>query len=153
MKLDKAVSVGTTRPRSSSRPLGVMDHGSVALSLVLTLSLASANACAGGNQANAIQSSADSDSERVWIALLKGFEGDVLYVGSDDAYSYFQLGTFFKSYHKLPRCAAKVPETFPLQTGRRYTVRFHIQADNTIRMEGSCPGYQGHVLGELDRVQ
>lgn len=130
-----------------------MNCRSVALTLFLTLNLASVIACAGGTEAHAIQSSADSDSERVWIALLKGFEGDVLYVGSDDIYAYFRLGRFFRSYHKLPICAAHVPETFPLQSGRDYAVRFHIQADNTIRMEGTCPDYKGHVLGELDRVQ
>jgi hypothetical protein len=77
----------------------------------------------------------------------------VLYVGSDETYTYFRLGTVFRSYHKLPICASHVPETFPLQAGRSYVVRFHIQADNTIRMEGACPDYTGRVLGELDRVR
>jgi hypothetical protein len=87
------------------------------------------------------------------MALLKGFEGNVIYVGSDDTYTYFRLGTVFRSYHKLPTCAVHVPVTFPLQTGRSYTVRFHVQANNMIRMEGTCPNYSGHTLGELDRVQ
>ena len=77
----------------------------------------------------------------------------MLYVGGDGTYTYFRLGTVFRSYHKLPICASHLPETFSLQAGRSYVVRFHIQADNTIRMEGTCPDYTGHVLGELDRVR
>jgi hypothetical protein len=107
-----------------------------------------------GDSPHTIRSSADSDSQRVWMALLKGFEGDVRYVGSDDEYAYFQIGTLFlfRSYHKLPLCAVQLPETFPLQSARAYVVRFHIEADNTIRMTGgTCKNYEGHPLGELDK--
>ena len=121
--------------------------------LVLTMSLAFAVACEGGSRASNIQRSSDTDSERVWMALLKGFEGDVVYEGSDAEYAYFRLGRVFKSYHKLPTCAVYLPETFPLEAGRSYVVGFHVQEDKTIRMEGACKNYTGHVLGHLDHLR
>lgn len=85
------------------------------------------------------------------MALLKGSDGDVFYVGSDDKYSYFRLGHVFHSYYKLPICAAKLPQRLPLEAGESYAVRLHIQADNTIRVTKSCSSYGGYELGELDR--
>jgi hypothetical protein len=130
-----------------------MNCSAISVSLTLTLLVASISACASGNPAHAIRSSADADSSRVWMALLKGFEGDVRYVGSDGPYAYFRLGTVFRSYHKLPTCAVHVPESFPLEADRSYIVRFHVQENNMIRMEGTCANYNGHTLGELDRVR
>jgi hypothetical protein len=120
---------------------------------VILASLVALGACVAGNRAQAIQSSADTDSYRVWIALLKGFEGDVRYVGSDEQYAYFRIGTIFRSYHKLPLCAVQLPETLSLDDGRAYVVRFHVDADNTIPMKGTCSHYEGRVLGQLDRVK
>ena len=77
------------------------------------------------------------------MALLKGFEGDVRYVGSDETYAYFRLGAIFRSYHKLPTCAVHVPEIFPLETGRSYAVRYHVE-NNMTRMDGTCSNYYGH---------
>jgi hypothetical protein len=85
------------------------------------------------------------------MALLKGFDGDVFYIGSDDKYSYFRLGHVFRSYYKVPTCAAKLPQTLPLDAGQFYAVRLHIQADNTIRVTKGCSSYDGYELGELDR--
>ena len=130
-----------------------MNRSCIALSLAPALAVASVSACAVSDRVSSIQSSADTDSYRVWIALLKGFEGNVFYVGSDDTYAYFRIGTVFRSYHKLPICAVQLPETYPLQAGRIYIVRFHVQADNSIHMEGTCTNYDGHVLGQLDRVK
>jgi hypothetical protein len=65
---------------------------------------------------------AKEDTYAVWIALLKGFEGDVLYVGSDDTHAYFRMGYMFWSYYKVPACVAKLPRTFALGTAP-YVVR------------------------------
>jgi hypothetical protein len=42
------------------------------------------------------QSAAIEDSSTVWISLLKRFNGDVVYVGSDGAYAYFRLGSLLQ---------------------------------------------------------
>jgi hypothetical protein len=119
--------------------------------LAVTLLAPLASASAGWAQAGSPKSAAHEDSYRVWMALLKGFDGDVFYIGSDDTYSYFRLGHLFRSYYKVPICAAKLPQTLPLDSGQFYAVRLHIQADNTIRVTKGCSSYDGYELGELDR--
>lgn len=69
---------------------------------------------------------------------LEGFDGDVFYIGSDDTYSYFRIGRVFRSYYKVPTCAAKLPQTLPIDSGPFYAVRLHMQADNTIRVTKGC---------------
>src|ERR1700733_1183043 len=119
--------------------------------LAVPLLVSLAGAAVGCANADSLKSAAQADSYRVWIALLKGFDGDVFYVGSDDTYSYFRLGHVFRSYYKVPTYAAKLPQTLPLDSGQVYAVRLHIQADNTIRVTKGCPSYDGYELGELDR--
>jgi len=98
------------------------------------------------------ESSAHADSYRVWIALLKGLEGDVYYVGNDEANAYFRLGTIFWSYYKIPACAARPPEAFLIGAGKPYVVRLHVQSDNTIHTGRACSQDQGYELGQLDRA-
>jgi hypothetical protein len=97
------------------------------------------------------ESAARTDSYRVWIALLKGFEGDVYYVGNDQSNAYFRIGRFFWSYFKVPACAARPPEVFSVGAGNPYVVRLHLGPDNTIHGNRACPGEQGYELGDLDR--
>jgi hypothetical protein len=119
--------------------------------LAVTLLVPFAGAALGWAHTDSPKSAAHEDSYRVWMALLKGFGGDVFYVGSDDTYSYFRLGHVFRSYYKVPICAAKLPQTLALEAGESYAVRLHIQADNTIRVTKGCSSYDGYELGELDR--
>jgi hypothetical protein len=98
------------------------------------------------------ESVARADSYRVWIALLKGFEGDVYYVGNDSTNAYFRTGRLFWAYFKVPACAARPPESFPVGSGEPYVVRLHVQSDNTIHTGKSCLGEQRYELGQLDRV-
>jgi hypothetical protein len=117
----------------------------------VTLLVPLAGAAVGCTHADSLKSAAHEDSYRVWMALLKGFDGDVFYVGSDDTYSYFRVGHVFRSYYKVPTCAAKLPQNLPLDSSQVYAVRLHIQADNTIRVTKGCSSYDGYELGELDR--
>jgi hypothetical protein len=119
--------------------------------LAVTLLVPIAGAAVGWANAGSPKSAAHEDSYRVWIALLKAFDGDVFYVGSDDTYSYFRLGHLFRSHYEVPTCAAKLPQTLPLEASESYAVRLHIQADNTIRITKSCSSYDGYEFGELDR--
>ena len=98
------------------------------------------------------ESVARADSYRVWIALLKGFEGDVYYVGNDSTNAYFRTGYLFRAYFKAPVCAARPPEAFPVGSGKPYVVRLHVQSNNTIHTGKSCVGEQGYELGQLDRA-
>src|SRR5258708_23774524 len=54
------------------------------------------------------------DSNHVWISLLKGFEGDVVYLGDKDDKSYFRMGNLFWSYYKLPACRMVLLRAFAL---------------------------------------
>ena len=98
------------------------------------------------------ESVARADPYRVWIALLKGFEGDVYYVGNDSKNVYFRIGRLFWSYYKVPACAARAPQAFPVDSGKPYAVRLHVQPDNTINIGKSCSQEQGYELGQLDRA-
>jgi hypothetical protein len=98
------------------------------------------------------ESVARADSYRVWIALLKGLEGDVYYVGNDSTHAYFRIGRVFWSYFKVPACAARPPQAFSVGSAKPYVVRLHIQSDNNIRIGKSCSGEQEYELGQLDRA-
>ena len=98
------------------------------------------------------ESVANADSSRVWYALLKGFQGDVYYVGNDSTNAYFRIGRLFWSYYKVPACAAKAPQEFPVGSGEPYVVQLHIRPDNTINVGKFCSQYQGYELGQLDRT-
>ena len=98
------------------------------------------------------ETAAQADSYRVWIALLKSFDGPVEYVGSDDLHAYFRVGFIFSSYYKVPTCAVQLPDTFSVGDGRSYIVRFHLQTDGSIRSVSSCSIQNGHTIGELEKV-
>jgi len=96
------------------------------------------------------ESVARDDSYRVWIALLKGFEGDVYYVGNDSANAYFRVGRLFWSYYKVPACAVRAPQSFRVGSRKPYVVRLHVRPDNSINVGKSCSHEQGYELGQLD---
>ena len=91
------------------------------------------------------------DPSAVWIALLKGFNGDVVYVGSDQSRAYFRLGYFFWSYYKVPACAAHLPETFSVGRQPGYVVHLHFENGNIHNSISECVNYAGNALGKLDR--
>ena len=97
-------------------------------------------------------SAARADSYRVWISLLKGFDGDVYYVGNDTTSAYFRIGRLFWSYYKVPACAARPPQTFAVGSAKPYVVRLHVQPDNSIQFGKACSQEQGYELGQLDRA-
>jgi hypothetical protein len=66
--------------------------------------------------------SAKADPWMVWISVLKGFGGDVYYVGSKGPYAYFRIGSVFPSYYKTPACNATLPHTFDVGAGKPYIV-------------------------------
>jgi len=82
------------------------------------------------------------DSSTVWIALLKGFNGDVVYVGSDESYADFRLGSFFWSYYKVPACAARLPERFPVARRSGYVVQLHVENGNIHNLVSECTKYE-----------
>ena len=97
------------------------------------------------------ESVAIEDSSAVWIALLKGFNGDVVYVGSAHSNAYFRLGHFFWSYYKVPACAVHLPETFPVGRQPGYVVHLHFENGNIHNLISECVKYAGNALGKLDR--
>jgi hypothetical protein len=107
---------------------------------------------AGFSRLASPESVASADTYRVWIALVKGFEGHVYYIGTDSTNAYFRTGRLFWAYFKVPACAARPPESFPVGSGEPYVVRLHIQSDNTVHTGKSCAAEQGYELGQLDRA-
>ena len=120
--------------------------------IALAIFAAAIAAYAANSRLASPESVARTDSYRVWIALLKGFEGDVYYVGNDSANAYFRIGRVFWSYYKVPACAARAPQSFQVGAGKPYVVRLHVQSDNSINVGKSCSQEQGYELGQLDRA-
>ncbi len=127
-----------------------MKNGRRVALLVLALPLAFAAVYAGCTHLRSPEAVAKEDSYAVWIALLKGFSGDVAYVGSDETHAYFQVGTIFADYYKLPRCAARLPETFLVGHGTPYLVKLHVEG-GAINVVSECTNNQNYALGQLDR--
>jgi hypothetical protein len=65
---------------------------------------------------------APEDSQALWMAALKGFEGPVFYVGSDGEYSYFRAGTVTYTRYKAQTAKIHLPRTFPFGKGEPYRV-------------------------------
>jgi hypothetical protein len=107
---------------------------------------------AGLTRIRSPESSASADSYRLWIAMIKGFDGDVRYVGSDGTNEYFRFGRLFWSYYKLRSCAVQPPETFSVRSGRSYVVRLHVGPGNMVNIENTCDEVQEYQLGKLDRL-
>jgi hypothetical protein len=53
---------------------------------------------------------------------LKGFNGPVYYVGSDETNAYFRVGSFIHAYYKLRPADARLPKTFPVSKGEPYRI-------------------------------
>jgi hypothetical protein len=95
---------------------------------------------------------ADANSYAVWIALLKGWEGDVTYVGSDATDAYFRVGKIFWSYYKVSSCAVRVPTTLSIHGNEGYVVKLHVRPDNSIQVDNVCLPNGSFPLGDLDRA-
>ena len=106
---------------------------------------------AGWTRVRSPESTADGNSYQLYMALLKGFEGDVLYLGSDATHGYFRVGRVFWSTYKIPVCAFYVPESFELGGGKPYVVRQHVGANNMVTIGDTCPNSDIYELGNLDR--
>lgn len=65
---------------------------------------------------------APEDRYRLWMAVLKGFQGPVRYVGSIDDYSYFRTGDLFCARYKAPTARLYLPSTFALGEREPYIV-------------------------------
>jgi hypothetical protein len=65
---------------------------------------------------------APEDSQALWMAALKGFEGPVYYVGSDGEYSYFRAGTVIYTRYKAQTAKIHLPRTFPFGKEEPYLV-------------------------------
>jgi len=119
--------------------------------VILSTTIVVAGAYSAWTRIRSPESAALADSNGLWIALIKGFNGDVHYLGSDDKSSYFRVGRLFWSYYKVPMCAARLPETFSVGARKPYVVRPHVRPDNTIHSERACYPDAEFELGELDK--
>ena len=122
--------------------------------LALFVLLAAAMAAASYSvwtRTRAPETVAIADSYPVYIALLKGFQGDVIYVGSDDRYAYFRLGGIFWSYYKLLSCAAAVPETFSVHAGNAYAVKLVVRDGKIVRSANESHCAEDFSPGQLER--
>jgi hypothetical protein len=110
-------------------------------------------ACASNSQrVQSLKATAKTDNYAVWITLLKGFGQNVYYVGSDESNTYFRIGAIFRSYYKVPSCAAHPPEVFPLLESKAYSVKFHVNSSNKIDGGSTCSPPVSYSLGNLDRA-
>ena len=63
---------------------------------------------------------AKADPWTVWISVLKGFSGNVYYLGTREEYAYVQIGDMFPEYYKTPACNTSLPRSFDLGAGKPY---------------------------------
>jgi hypothetical protein len=120
--------------------------------LVLASAAALVVSYAGWTRIRSPAAAADANSYAVWIALLKGWEGDVTYLGSDETDSYFRIGRIFWSYYKVSSCAVRVPKMLSIHDDESYVVKLHVRPDNSIHADNVCLPSGGFPLGDLDRV-
>ena len=65
---------------------------------------------------------AKDDAWQVWMTANKGFGGPIYYVGSDDQFAYFRLGSWHYHYYKTHTKNTKLPQHFSLGAGTPYLV-------------------------------
>jgi hypothetical protein len=70
------------------------------------------------------------NANQLWYAVLKPFDRDVYYVGSDGEYSYFRQGYVFYSRYKAQTSKLKLPRTFPFGKGQPYIVTIDMVPEN-----------------------
>ena len=58
----------------------------------------------------------------LWMDALKGFNGPVYYIGSDETNAYFRVGSYFHSYYKVKATDTHLPKTFPVSKGEPYQI-------------------------------
>ena len=80
---------------------------------------------------------AEADPWTVWISVLKGSRGDVLYVGTKEPYAYFRIGSMFPTYYKTPACNTTLPRVFEVGAGVPYVV-----------VRANLRGYNASLNGE-----
>ena len=70
----------------------------------------------GFREARAHPRFAEEDGHKVWIAVLKGLNGPVRYLGSDTTYAYFRIGSILPKCYKVRTAATNLPPgiAFPL---------------------------------------
>ena len=69
---------------------------------------------------------AHEDQYSLWMAVLKGFNGQVYYVGSEGDFAYFRAGDLIRSRFKARSSKVRLPFTFPLTDGKSYQVTLAI---------------------------
>jgi hypothetical protein len=125
----------------------------VALLVLISLT-ALVGGYAGWTRLRSPESAAEENSYAVWIAVLKGFSGDVVYVGSDETHAYFRIGRIFWSHYKVPACAASLPEMFSVGAGRPYAVQLQVEGSSYRHFPNECGAqFSGYNVGYLERVR
>jgi len=61
---------------------------------------------------------------------LKGFNGPVYYVGSDETNSYFTVGYLIHTYYKQRTADTRLPKTFPISKGEPYRITADMVSEN-----------------------
>jgi hypothetical protein len=120
--------------------------------IILTTLLVVIGAYAGWTRLRSPESAARHESYPVYIALLKGFNGDVSYVGSDDSYAYFRIGRVFWSYYKVLACVVHLPKTFRVHDDDPYVVKLRVYQGSVVHHPDECQGKEDFTFGELEET-
>ena len=73
---------------------------------------------------------AREDYYALWMDTLKGFNGPVYYIGSDETNSYFKVGTYIHAYYKERTADTHLPKIFPISKGDPYQITFSMIPEN-----------------------
>src|SRR5688572_8935751 len=72
------------------------------------------------NRSLAYVRGAEENPGALWMAALKGFEGPVVYVGSEGEFSYFRTGKRVFGRYKAKTSRIRLPRTFAIGEGEPY---------------------------------
>jgi len=78
------------------------------------------------NRTRTPEVAAVEDVTAVRMAILKGFRGDVVYVGSQQDYAYFRTDYIFCSNYKVPATLVRLPRSFPIDGGEPYVATWEV---------------------------
>ena len=82
----------------------------------------------GWREARAHPRFAEEDRYRVWIAVLKGLNGPVRYLGSDATFAYFRIGSVLPKCYKVKTAEIDLPPEVRFPLGERDAVDISEQA-------------------------
>lgn len=110
-----------SRPKRRKEGMATSSVSRALASLAVIMS-AAASSYMAYTHSNAYLRNAAEDRSALWMAAAKGFEGPLVYAGSEADMSFFRTGLILCGRYKEPTNKMALPKTFPLGSEEPYRV-------------------------------